>query len=206
MGDASGTAAADGDGGGGAELRRPRRVLQLGAACGMALRDAVAAVFFFVVITVVPFSLAAAGTLAVVALAKAAHRLLRGRASGGGGLREKEIGAIPVCVYAAAPPAGAAGGERRDGDCAVCLADFEEGEELRRLGCGHCYHLDCIGHWLRRRATCPKCSRLVSVELKTEEGLIRRWAGRWRRRQPSSPAANNTLHVVAQPLYTAMNS
>ncbi|CAA7395111.1 unnamed protein product [Spirodela intermedia] len=171
----------------------------------MALRDAVAAVFFFVVITVVPFSLAAAGTLAVVALAKAAHRLLRGGPPGGGGLPDKEIGAIPVCVYAAAPPGGGGGGERRDRDCAVCLADFEEGELLRRLGCGHCYHRDCIGRWLRRRATCPKCSRLVSVEMKTEEGLLRRWAGRWRRRQPRSPAANNTLHVVAQPLYTAMN-
>ncbi|CAA6675588.1 unnamed protein product [Spirodela intermedia] len=159
MGDAWGTAAtAAGDGGdGAAQLHRPRRLLGFGAACGMALRDAVAAVFFFVVITVVPFSLAAAGTLAVVALAKAAHRLLRGGPPGGGGLPDKEIEAIPVCVYAAAPP----GGRRRG----------EEGQGLRRVlgGLRGGGAASPSGLWallppgLHRpvappRATCPKCS------------------------------------------------
>merc|ERR1719373_500545 len=40
--------------------------------------------------------------------------------------------------------------------CGVCLLDFEVGDELRCLPCGHSFHRECIDHWLLNSATvCP---------------------------------------------------
>jgi len=41
--------------------------------------------------------------------------------------------------------------------CAVCLCEFEEGEQLRRLPCGHHFHKRCVDQWLRRSKKCPLC-------------------------------------------------
>ncbi|XP_058775581.1 E3 ubiquitin-protein ligase EL5-like [Vicia villosa] len=46
-----------------------------------------------------------------------------------------------------------------EGDtCAVCLGDFEEGEELRTMPeCLHSYHVNCIDMWLHSHSSCPIC-------------------------------------------------
>ncbi|KAJ6357738.1 hypothetical protein OIU78_005560 [Salix suchowensis] len=45
-----------------------------------------------------------------------------------------------------------------DGTCAICLNEFEEGEELRILPeCLHSYHVDCIDMWLHSHTNCPMC-------------------------------------------------
>ncbi|CAL0314211.1 unnamed protein product [Lupinus luteus] len=42
--------------------------------------------------------------------------------------------------------------------CAVCLGDFEEGEELRTLPeCMHSFHVPCIDMWLYSHTSCPIC-------------------------------------------------
>ena len=42
--------------------------------------------------------------------------------------------------------------------CAVCLADFDDGEPVRVLPeCLHYFHADCIGTWLRGSTSCPMC-------------------------------------------------
>lgn len=42
--------------------------------------------------------------------------------------------------------------------CAICLSEFEEGEELRRLPeCMHSYHMACIDMWLYSHSNCPVC-------------------------------------------------
>mmetsp|Transcript_21727 Transcript_21727/g.61729 ORF Transcript_21727/g.61729 Transcript_21727/m.61729 type:complete len:291 (-) Transcript_21727:270-1142(-) len=41
--------------------------------------------------------------------------------------------------------------------CAVCLADFEEGDEMRQLPCKHHFHRPCIDKWLKRNKVCPLC-------------------------------------------------
>lgn len=48
--------------------------------------------------------------------------------------------------------------------CAVCLEDYAEGERLRVLPCGHCYHSRCIDQWLtKQKATCCVCKTKVRV-------------------------------------------
>ncbi|KAF9963531.1 hypothetical protein BGZ65_002551 [Modicella reniformis] len=44
--------------------------------------------------------------------------------------------------------------------CAICLADYEVGEQVRTLPCYHQYHLGCIDPWLLDMASlCPICKR-----------------------------------------------
>ncbi|CAK7357534.1 unnamed protein product [Dovyalis caffra] len=43
-------------------------------------------------------------------------------------------------------------------DCAICLSEFVEGEEIRVLGrCNHGFHVHCIQKWLSSRSSCPTC-------------------------------------------------
>ncbi|XVE69159.1 hypothetical protein DITRI_Ditri09bG0128400 [Diplodiscus trichospermus] len=45
-----------------------------------------------------------------------------------------------------------------NGMCAVCLCQFEEGEELKTLPeCLHSYHTPCIDMWLYSHSSCPMC-------------------------------------------------
>lgn len=45
-----------------------------------------------------------------------------------------------------------------DGTCAVCLCEFQEGEELRTLpACRHSFHVLCIDVWLYSHSSCPIC-------------------------------------------------
>ena len=53
------------------------------------------------------------------------------------------------------------GGCERE-SCAICLADFEAGEEVRLLPCLHEFCKPCIDGWIERQglaASCPLCKR-----------------------------------------------
>ncbi|KAL6642253.1 hypothetical protein ACP70R_020434 [Stipagrostis hirtigluma subsp. patula] len=43
--------------------------------------------------------------------------------------------------------------------CAICLEDFDDGEEVSVMPCarGHEFHPGCITKWLGRSKTCPLC-------------------------------------------------
>lgn len=62
--------------------------------------------------------------------------------------------------------------------CAVCLSDICDGETLRKLPCGHKFHVDCCDQWLGRSKRCPLCMQSIDEPLAKEEpaawGLFRR--------------------------------
>merc|ERR1711948_122289 len=39
--------------------------------------------------------------------------------------------------------------------CVVCLAEFEIGEKLAELPCGHVFHTRCVAEWLACKSGCP---------------------------------------------------
>jgi hypothetical protein len=48
--------------------------------------------------------------------------------------------------------------------CPICLEDFEEGDQLRGLSCGHYFHLPCVDPWLTtKNAVCPMCKHILYV-------------------------------------------
>lgn len=49
-------------------------------------------------------------------------------------------------------------------ECAVCLSEFCDGEDLRVLPkCRHAFHVPCIDMWLKSHVNCPLCrSNIVS--------------------------------------------
>lgn len=63
---------------------------------------------------------------------------------------------------AAAPGEEVTGSESEESVCAICLEDFEEGDEVRVLACSHVYHRLCIDPWLQSSSNCcPLCKREI---------------------------------------------
>ncbi|PWZ39890.1 putative E3 ubiquitin-protein ligase ATL44 [Zea mays] len=79
------------------------------------------------------------------------------------GVKKSVLRRIPTVPYAAA----CSQGEGDDADeCAICLAEFEEGEPTRVLPqCGHAFHAACVDRWLRAHSSCPSCRRILSLQL-----------------------------------------
>lgn len=49
-------------------------------------------------------------------------------------------------------------------ECSICLEDFVEGESCQVLPvCNHIFHANCIGHWLRKKLTCPVCRNCILI-------------------------------------------
>lgn len=91
------------------------------------------------------------------------------------GLSEEAIATLPVELVSARAPtttgassAGADDGFATSGTqadaCAICLAELEPRQQLRRLpACGHACHLRCMDEWLKVRAQCPLCRAPVAA-------------------------------------------
>ncbi|KAM0840117.1 hypothetical protein ACQ4PT_059869 [Festuca glaucescens] len=82
------------------------------------------------------------------------------------GLDEAVLAAYPTTVYSSSSREDSTGERSKEAAaestrCAVCLADYEHGDELRLLpGCRHSFHRQCVDDWLRRRPSCPLCRSL----------------------------------------------
>ncbi|CAD6209926.1 unnamed protein product [Miscanthus lutarioriparius] len=93
------------------------------------------------------------------------HAAVAGGGGGGGaaGLDREVVESFPTAVYGDVKARVAA----KSGpplECAVCLAAFEDRDELRVLpACCHVFHLDCIDPWLAGAVTCPLCRADLTV-------------------------------------------
>ncbi|KAL3629242.1 hypothetical protein CASFOL_026464 [Castilleja foliolosa] len=68
------------------------------------------------------------------------------------GLDQAFIDALPVFSYKEVV------GPKEPFDCAVCLCEFSETDQLRLLpSCSHAFHINCIDTWLLSNSTCPLC-------------------------------------------------
>ncbi|XP_047051913.1 E3 ubiquitin-protein ligase Os03g0188200-like [Lolium rigidum] len=85
---------------------------------------------------------------------------------------KRALDGIPVRVVVLQSPRDAdAGGRKQDAEadaddeCAVCLAEFVPGDEVRVLpACRHGFHSECVDRWLLTRApTCPVCRAPVAA-------------------------------------------
>ncbi|OEL16651.1 E3 ubiquitin-protein ligase [Dichanthelium oligosanthes] len=78
------------------------------------------------------------------------------------GLDKETVESFPTAVYGDVKARMAA----KSGplECAVCLAAFEDDDELRVLpACCHVFHPDCIDPWLAGAVTCPLCRADLTV-------------------------------------------
>nr|GMC93321.1 RING-H2 finger protein ATL8-like [Ipomoea batatas]GMC98980.1 RING-H2 finger protein ATL8-like [Ipomoea batatas] len=109
----------------------------------------------------------------LVPLARCAwlRRSRRARANGGGasrqptpsnnGLKKKVLRSLPKFTYG---PDFAAAGEQFPADCAICLTEYEDGDEIRVLPqCRHGFHVKCIDTWLGSHSSCPSCRQILVV-------------------------------------------
>ncbi|CAI9771452.1 unnamed protein product [Fraxinus pennsylvanica] len=74
------------------------------------------------------------------------------------GLKKKALKSLPKLIYGEDERA------EKLSDCAICLAEFAAGEEVRVLPkCGHCFHVECVDTWLGSHSSCPSCRQNLAV-------------------------------------------
>lgn len=141
------------------------------------------------------------GTLALLTIAMCARawtRVLRRRARLAGAAAHDRLAPAETDAMfprfhfekAHAAALGAAG----EPACAVCLCGYEEGEDLRRLRCGHSYHADCLDEWLVTNASCPRCRKpaRIRVAYANRVAAIRLLVARLLRGRALDDRADNT--------------
>ncbi|KAK4767988.1 hypothetical protein SAY87_003129 [Trapa incisa] len=78
-------------------------------------------------------------------------------------LNKKILRSLPTLTYA---PESAT----KFSECAICLAEFSSGEEIRVLPqCGHAFHVACIDKWLESHSSCPSCRRILASSARCEK-------------------------------------
>ena len=87
---------------------------------------------------------------------------------GTSGKRKKRFGLPLKCGGYGSVPAGEAegpdgcNGAKKDSTsdpvCSICLCDYEDGDEMAMVKCGHTYHFHCIHAWAESHHRCPLCN------------------------------------------------
>ncbi|OAY22493.1 RING-H2 finger protein ATL8 [Manihot esculenta] len=73
------------------------------------------------------------------------------------GLKKKILHSLPKQTFSANSAA-------KFTDCAICLTEFTNGDEIRVLPqCGHGFHVNCIDMWLGSHSSCPSCRQILVV-------------------------------------------
>jgi len=67
------------------------------------------------------------------------------------------ISALPRLTWSAGAP------QSKCSECALCLEEYAEGEEVLKLSCDHLFHEGCVGPWFVKSLSCPLCQKEVSA-------------------------------------------
>ncbi|XVF16058.1 hypothetical protein REPUB_Repub09cG0208300 [Reevesia pubescens] len=82
-------------------------------------------------------------------------------ASANKGLKKKVLQSLPKLTYKYYNKDAA---KFASMECAICLGEFTEGDELRVLPqCGHAFHVGCVDTWLGSHSSCPSCRQILVV-------------------------------------------
>ena len=80
------------------------------------------------------------------------------------GIKKKALQALPTVSWQPQQSTEADEEEGERAECAICLAEFTRGDEVRVLPtCGHGFHAACVDVWLLSNSTCPSCRRALVV-------------------------------------------
>ena len=70
------------------------------------------------------------------------------------GLSKQELSKIPFKIYAKYKYNG-------QDECFICRDNYQTGEQIKELPCGHIYHVNCIDKWLEQEKKCPYCNKEI---------------------------------------------
>jgi len=83
-------------------------------------------------------------------------------------------------------------------ECSICLAEFENNEDLRRLPCNHFFHKNCVDTWLQENGTCPMCRNDISHHPRENLSL--------HQDSSSSPSSSSSSSPSPSPVLSQMHS
>ena len=78
-----------------------------------------------------------------------------------GPVRMSEVRGVRRVVWEGVGVGEGGGWDEEDAMCAICLAKYELGEDIRVLGCSHHMHSRCVDRWVMEKRRCPLCNQHV---------------------------------------------
>ena len=81
---------------------------------------------------------------------------------------QKHIDNLPLETYDAESGDGSDAHNDSEVKCLVCQHEYQRGDRLRRLPCGHIFHAECVDEWLKTNDECLYCRKSI-VEKQNKE-------------------------------------
>ncbi len=51
----------------------------------------------------------------------------------------------------------------KEGECIICLENFQKDEIVTIINCNHKYHTHCLYTWFEKKKTCPLCDKILKI-------------------------------------------
>lgn len=64
-----------------------------------------------------------------------------------------------------------AGQNMKDESCAICVSNFDTGDNITELDCKHSLHTDCCAEWVKYKPECPICRAVIKTVDNPDEKL-----------------------------------